>query len=247
MAAPSQTTFELRFAPLAFERLFLVADVLAEHFASPGVEYAMLGLADRSDPFFILQTPLLRDQDVTASSVRGSGYGVLRMRSEIQLLSRRRQRQLIPTLFVHRHPGSCQPSHVDHEFVSRVFVNQVSTILTFSGEEETDHASAEGGSEPEKATAAPPQQHIDGKSTTVEYAVCFSMIVNQEREYSIVAARKEWPRGRGGGRVRCFPAAVRRVPDRPLRREEIRRLRGALELEIEDKVRLPKPASGGAS
>ena len=52
----------LAFDPIALERCFLVADLLAEEFAHPALEYALVGLSTASQPLHIRWTLLLPGQ-----------------------------------------------------------------------------------------------------------------------------------------------------------------------------------------
>ena len=107
----------LSFDPLVLERCYLVADILHDEFAESYMEYGLLGLADESKPFHVVATPLLVGQNVTTASVEQPGRQVLRMREEMETLSHRMQRQLVPIAFIHRHPSCCEASATDDAFI----------------------------------------------------------------------------------------------------------------------------------
>jgi hypothetical protein len=118
----------LSFSARALERCFLAADVLRDEFGQPRMEYALLGLSAARRPFHVLATPLLCGQHATPSTVVQRGRDVLRMRAEIERLSRRCGRRLRPVVFIHRHNGSCEASQTDRDFLRGVFVDQLSTL-----------------------------------------------------------------------------------------------------------------------
>jgi len=228
----------LAFEPKALARCFLVADLLAEQYDEPLLEYGLIGLADRSRPLHVVETPLLVGQEVTVSTVEQSGANVLEMRREIQTLSRKRGSPMIPITFIHRHPGACRPSQTDHEFLAGVFIDQISTTHTFqeilSGESEEFLCRTCAASMPGRSRRA---FRFNDSTVELEYAVGFSLIVNKEREYSITALRKEFCPSCGAGELCYVPAEMALRPQRPLTSHELNEVRKALELEIAAKVR----------
>jgi hypothetical protein len=234
----------LSFDALALERCFLAADILADDFASPRSEYAMLGLATEDDPFHVIATPLLRGQRVTVSTVEQSGHDVLRMRREIESLSARMGRRLVPITFVHRHPGPCTASVVDREFLTGVFIDQVSTAISWT------EAVPIGPGHPRCGCAGMVQLWRDAAFTGgvirnlhQEYAVCFSLIVNGERDYEIYAARVDTCPMCGRRQVREIPAQLESAGRVILSTSQRDALRRRLALEIAEKVVFdPTPA-----
>jgi hypothetical protein len=183
--------FFLSFDPLALARCFLIADILAEEFDEPRMEYGMLGLADERAPFHVLATPLLVGQSVTPSRVEQPGRQVLRMRDEVEALSHRMQRKLVPITFIHRHNGPCDASSIDQAFLRGVFINQVSTVVSFNGTRRFDANSppctcAEVWRRFENAR----EKGRDSVHLISEYSVAFSLIVNQMRQHEIYVVRK---------------------------------------------------------
>jgi hypothetical protein len=182
----------LAFDALALERCFLASDILHDDYGEPRSEYALLGLASEEDPFRVIATLLLPGQRVTPSTVDQSGHGVLQLRREIQALSERMRRRLVPISFVHRHPGDCEASVVDREFLCGVFIDQVSTAISWR-----ESAPIEAERPP---CGCPEMQRLwrealctrgAGRLLSFECALCFSLIVNRERDHRLYAARCE--------------------------------------------------------
>jgi hypothetical protein len=181
----------LSFDPEAIERCYRVADILHDDFKAPYMEYALLGLSTESNPFHVVETPLLRGQSVTSASVKQPGRQVLRMRKEIETLSHRTQQQLLPIVFIHRHPSCCDASPTDETFLRGVFVDHVFTAIAF---EEVRIVEAT-----ERHCDCPGMQRlfressVDGKGPVTlrnECGIAFSLIVNREREYRLYGVRK---------------------------------------------------------
>jgi hypothetical protein len=147
----------LRFEPEALERCYATAGIVDECFGHPPFEYALLGLAPATDPLRVVATPLLPRQRVTPSSVEQPGRGVFAMRREIEALSERQGRQLVPICFIHRHPGSCNPSLIDLDFLTGPLLRQLSTRVRFDGLAPDDPycdscwAPAAGGAAPDES------------------------------------------------------------------------------------------------
>jgi hypothetical protein len=220
----------LSFDRIALERCFLVADVLAEEFARPSLEYALIGLSDSRRPLHVVRTPLLPGQRVTPLSVEQPGSAVLRLRREIQGTSLRARRRLLPVVFVHRHPGrSCSPSLTDEAFLRGVFVDQVSTIVTL----------------PELASSAPvrspcgcnePRRDGPGSASAGEEpGAAFSLIVSRQRDYELHAVAKHRCPVCESSWVCDVPAKLESGPDGPLPPKRLASLRGDLKQEIEMK------------
>ena len=197
------TPLTLTLEASALERCFLAADILDEVYGEPLVEYGLLGLAHPSHPFHVVETPLLTGQSVTGNSVIQSGANVLRMRREIAALAQDRNAPLLPITFIHRHPKDCRPSNVDNEFLSGVFIDQISTATTFQeslrGEPADFLCPKCASSMPSRVRRA---QRRDESTVEIEYAVCFSLIVNKERQHSITAVRKQFCPACGEGQLR---------------------------------------------
>jgi hypothetical protein len=182
---------QLSFDPLALERCYLVADVLDDEFAAPYLEYGLLGLADESKPLHVVATPLLVGQSVTPGSVKQPGRQVLRMRDEMEMLSRRMERRLVPIVFIHRHPASCDASVTDEEFLRGVFVDQVFTVVSFKEVRWID------GNDPpcvcpgvQRLLGGRPGDGSDPVEFESEFGMAFSLIVNRERDHRLYAVRK---------------------------------------------------------
>ena len=199
----------LAFDALALERCFLTSDILHDDYGDPKSEYALLGLASEDDPFRVIATPLLPGQRVTSSTVDQSGHGVLQLRREIQALSERMGRRLVPISFVHRHPSECEASAVDREFLKGVFIDQVSTVISWR-----ESASIEADRPP---CSCPEVQRRwgealwprnAGRQLRLECSLCFSLIVNRAREHRLYAARCEICTLCGRREVREVPARL---------------------------------------
>ena len=234
----------LAFDALALERCFLASDILHDDYGDPKSEYALLGLASEDDPFRVIATPLLPGQHVTPSTVDQSGHGVLRLRREIQALSERMRRRLVPISFVHRHPGDCEASAVDREFLRGVFIDQVSTAISWR-----EPAQVEAERPP---CGCPEMQRLwrealctrgVGRQLRLECALCFSLIVNRERDHRLYAARCETCLLCGRRQVREVPARLAIDAGLPLSERQRRLLRERLAGEIAAKVVFePRPA-----
>ena len=217
---------------LAFARCFAAADILAEQYGKEKSEYALIGLAAEDDPLRVIATPLLPGQRVTRSSVDQSGHDVLRMRREIGALSDRMGLRLVPIAFVHRHPGACDASALDRKFLTGVFIDQVSTAVGWH------EVIAIGPGQPPCRCAEMQRRWREAfergspGSLTIEYALCFSLIVNRNRDHCIYAARADFC-------PLCSRRSVREVPARLAPVEAISLSTGqrrALEAEIAEKI-----------
>jgi hypothetical protein len=228
----------LSFDRLALERCYLVAEILRDEFDEPLAEYGLVGLADEASPLRVLATPLLVGQSVTSASVEQPGLQVLRMRDEMEMLARRLRRRLVPIAFIHRHPSCCDASVTDEDFLRGVFVDQVSTVVSFEEVRRLDPAdppcdcpgverllrdSAGGGGAPVLLRSG--------------YSIAFSLIVNAERDHRLYAVRKETCPLCGRSAVREVPARIDPDPRSPLSDGDRAAMRAPLALEIEAKIR----------
>lgn len=217
---------------LALARCFATADVLAEQYGEENSEYALLGLAAQDNPLRVIATPLLPGQRVTRSSVDQSGHDVLRMRREIGALSARMGLRLVPIAFVHRHPGACDASALDRKFLTGVFIDQVSTAVGWQ------EMIAIGPGQPPCRCAGMQRRWREAfergapRSLPIEHALCFSLIVNRDREHRIYAARAEICPLCGRRSVQQVPARLAPVEALSLSTRQ----RRALEAEIAKKV-----------
>jgi hypothetical protein len=220
----------LSFDPIALERCFLVADVLAEEFQTPFLEYALVGLSESRRPLHVVRTPLLPGQRVSPASVEQSGSAVLRLRREIQGLSLRAGRSLLPAVFVHRHPSrSCTPSATDQAFLRGVFVDQVSTVLSVPGlPSGVPMRCPRGCTEPR-----PNGPSADGMLE--EPGVAFSLIVSRQRNYELHAVAKQRCAVCGNSWVCDVPAKLDADLDGRLSSRQLADLRESLKQEIEEK------------
>lgn len=232
------TELLLSFDPQALERCSLIADILDAEFDEPAMEYGLLGLADERAPFHVLATPLLVGQSVSPSRVEQPGRQVLRMRDEVDALSRQMQRSLVPIAFIHRHNRSCDASVTDHVFLRGVFIDQVSTVVSFEEMRRID------------ATAPPcacsEMRSLFGEASANgnefvelggEYAVAFSLIVNQMREHRVYAVRKTTCPSCGRYEVRGVPARITPDPRCLVSAPDHAAMRSQLVREIEKKIR----------
>jgi len=236
-----QSQYVLTIDRLAMERCFIVADILADVYGQDYTEYGLIGLAKQSEPFHIVATPLLHGQQVTDLSVYQAGYDVFRLRDEMDILSKRLGQPLVPIAFIHRHPSSCGMSIIDEQFLTEVFVNQVSTVVTLQemriikpGEFDCSCAEMERLSSQNKETKS------FGRQVKIEYGVCFSIIINRDRQFSIDAAKKEWCPFCNKSQVSLASADLRENQKRSLTEEERKKLRKQLEVEIEAKLRFER-------
>jgi hypothetical protein len=228
----------LTFDPLALARCFLVADILAEEFDEPRMEYGLLGVADERAPLHVLATPLLVGQSVTPSRVEQPGHQVFRMREEVDALAHRMQRKLVPIAFIHRHNGPCDASSIDRAFLRGVFIDQVSTVVSFNGTRRFDATSPPCTCEEVWRRFENAQENgRDVVHLASEYSVAFSLIVNQLRQHEIYVVRKATclycMRSETcdlRARITPDPRVVLQVPIGPALRAEIAR-------EIEAKIR----------
>jgi hypothetical protein len=214
-----------------------MADILAEAYDEPYIEYGLIGLATQSNPFNVIATPVLTGQHVTAGSVYQSGYNVFRLRREMRILSERLGQSLVPITFIHRHPGSCGMSLTDEKFLMGPFVDQVSTVVALSEKKviqvDDFNCHCKGL---ERITQHNPNDNVKHHSVTIEYSVCFSIIVNREREFSIDAACKQFCPFCKKSTVRLVPAALHINPGDQLTKAKLGKLRSQLEVEIEAKL-----------
>ncbi|MBI4718246.1 MAG: hypothetical protein HY763_10605 [Planctomycetes bacterium] len=233
---PSHAT--ISFAPEALERCFAVAQVLAEVYDRPEVEYGLVGLAAQSRPFHVLATPLLAGQEVGAASVHQPGCQVLSMRREISALSEGLGLTLVPIAFIHRHPHGCTPSAIDDEFLAGPFIDQVSTVVSFRESTTINPGHSHYGCLSRRALSQPaPVPKADDARLEVEWSVAFSLIVNGRRDHHLYAVRKERCPYCTEGSTRFVAAELAVSPDRALPPQERRRIREELVSEIAVKVR----------
>jgi hypothetical protein len=231
------TEVQLSFDPPALERCFLAADVLHDHFRAPYMEYALLGLSTESNPFHVVATPLLTGQSVTSATVEQPGHQVLRMRREIEMLSKCMRQRLLPVAFIHRHPSGCDASATDDAFIRGVFVDQVATVVSFEDVRVVEPAEHYGDC-PEMRRRFR-ESSVDGRGPVTlrtEYSIAFSLIVNRKREHRLYAVRKTTCPSCGRDEVDYIPARL--APDShcwisPLDRALLRR---RLEGEIRAKI-----------
>jgi hypothetical protein len=209
MTSHLEPEVQLSFDPWALERCYLVADILNCDFDAPFMEYALLGLSTESNPFHVVATPLLPGQRVTSATVEQPGRQVLRMRREIETLSKRVRQQLLPITFIHRHPGGCDASRIDDAFLRGVFIDQVATVISFEdvrAVEATEH----------HRDCPELQRHlressIDGRGRAAmrsEYGIAFSLIVNRKRGHRLYGVRKSTCASCGRDAVRYIPAQL---------------------------------------
>jgi hypothetical protein len=227
----------LSFDPRALERCYRVADILHDDFEAPYTEYALLGLSTESNPFHVVETPLLPGQSVTSATVKQPGRQVLRMRREIEMLSRRMQQQLLPIVFIHRHPSRCDASATDEAFIRGVFVDHVFTAISF---EEVRVVEAT-----ERHCDCPGMQRlfressVDGRGPVTlrsECGIAFSLIVNREREHRLYGVRRSMCPFCDRAEVHSIPARLATGPNgwiSPLDRVLLRR---RLEGEIRTRI-----------
>ncbi len=233
----AETVYVLSIDPVAMERCFLVADILAEVYEEPYTEYGLIGLATQSKPFHIVATPVLPGQRVTAVSVYQSGHNVFRLRREMHILSERLGQPLVPIAFIHRHPGGCGMSLTDEEFLTGPFVDQVSTVVTLSERRIIQPGDFSCHCEEiERLVQQSLRGNAEREPVTIEYSICFSIIVNREREFSIDAAREQFCPFCKKSTVRLVPANLHVSPGEQLTEGKLRKLRRQLEVEIEAKL-----------
>jgi hypothetical protein len=237
-------TLMVSFRPEALERCFLAAQRLDELRGIP-TEYAMIGLAAASDPLHVVATPLLCNQRGTPTTVWQSGRDVLRMHHEIERLSARAEMTLVPTVFIHRHPGSCHMSDTDDDFLSTTFIDQVSTALTFRRTDPMGRAPEWLRSRSRPCERRPGCEHLrNGQNEPEALAVCAGLIVNKFRAYCVYALCKEFCAICPATRVQYVPAGLAVRPTRVLSAAERADLREELARELESKVRRPEAACG---
>lgn len=228
---------QLSFDPWAFERCYLVADILHDDFEAPYMEYALLGLSTESNPFHVVATPLLPGQRVTSATVEQPGRQVLRMRREIEVLSKRMRQQLLPITFIHRHPGGCDASRTDDAFLRGVFIDQVATVINFEDVrvvEATEHY----------RDCPEIQRHFresstDGRGPVAlrsDCGIAFSLIVNRKREHRLYGVRKSTCASCGREEVDYIPARLAQDSHSWIPPLDLALLRRRLVEEIEAKI-----------
>jgi hypothetical protein len=89
----------------------------------------------------------------------------------------------------------------------------------------------------EKITTGGAHTGYTRKFIGFEYGVCFSLIVNRERQFSIDAARKIWCPFCHKPQVDLVPAKLRIRPKRRLTKTERQKLERSLDIEIDAKLR----------
>ena len=234
-----EPTYSLTIDPVAMEKCFIVSKLLSQLYQAEKAEYGLLGLALQSNPLHVVEVLLLPGQRVNAVSVFQSGHNVVRMAKEIDVLSQEAGEPLVAITFVHRHPEGVAMSMVDTEFLAGVFVDQVSTLISFrestvvkSGEFPCDCLRTDPFASQPVAGIRPDTE------VEIEFGLCFSIIVNSHREYSITAVRKAWCPFCGTPAVHLMPAGLSMKPKRTLTQRERIRLREQLSKEIKAKVQL---------
>jgi len=209
MTTHLDTEVQLSFDPWALERCYLVADILYNDFDAPYLEYALLGLSTESNPLHVVATPLLPGQRVTSATVEQPGRQVLRMRREIEMLSKRMRQQLLPITFIHRHPAGCDASPTDDAFIRGVFVDQVATIVSFK--DATVVETAEHRSHCPEMQRHFRESSLGGRRLVrlrSEVGLAFSLIVNRKREHRLYGVRKRTCASCGRDEVDYIPARL---------------------------------------
>ena len=233
----TQTAYVLSIEYIAIERCFLVAEILSAKYGRDYTEYGLLGLSLRERPFHVIATPLLPGQTVTAGSVHQSGHHVFRLKNEMCELSKKLGQPLMPITFIHRHPGACDLSSIDEEFLTKVFIDQVATTQNLREVRVVEPAGFQCGCRESEQYSLRIQRNAKSlKPVTVEYGVCFSIVVNGEHQYSVVAAKKRWCPFCHSSRAALIDAKLEVVSSRKLTSRQSKQLRKELEVEIEAKV-----------
>jgi hypothetical protein len=159
------------------------------------------------------------------------------MRDEMEMLAHRMQRRLVPIAFIHRHPGCCDASVTDDTFLRGVFVDQVSTVVSFEDVQRVDAA--------DPPCLCPGVQHLlrdssgDGNGLVElrsEYSMAFSLIVNRERDHRLYAVRKATCPLCDRSVVSYVPARIDPDPRSPVSELDRAAMRGPLEREIQAKI-----------
>jgi hypothetical protein len=222
--------------PVALERCFLVADILAEDYESPFIEYGLMALSTSKNPFHIVHTPLLPNQRVTAARVFQAGLDVLVLRREVEILSKRRGEQLIPVGFVHRHMYGCMMSGIDSEFLTTVLIDQISTVVAsrqsrLLESEELDCDCLMADSIETNSLRMGVKHRL-----MIECGFCFSIIVTRSRDIAVFGAEKLWCPQCEKPSVRIIDTSLSVSPERELTNDQRNSLRKQLEIEIESKI-----------
>lgn len=222
----------------AMERIFLTGQCLQDS-GLKFTEYGLIGLAERSElPFHVISTPLLTGQQVNACSVHQAGFQVLSMRREIENMSVRLNKDLIPVAFIHKHPGFLGMSFTDYNFLVTTFADQVSSCIALPYKGRFLQSRF-------KCQCEEKEKNIFGiilgrnaeSLNKIYYSMSYSIIVNRDR-FAIYAARKIWCARCGHSTVNIVPAKLIVKPRRKLTASEKESIRRELEPEIRAKIKL---------
>jgi hypothetical protein len=233
-------------SPDAFDRCFLVGEILSEVYGQHYIEYGLLALAAESSPLHIISTPLLW-QYVTWGSVYQPSSELWALQREVEILSKRFGQSLSPIGLVHRHPGLCYLSSVDEDFLTGTMLDQVAATTTFQ-----KICQIRPRDFPCRCfrTARKDKHNVRysklAKTFKVEYSLCFSIVVNCDPSFEIFAALKQWCPFCEMPSVKIVPAALRIEPKRQLTKLERSKLKSQLEVEVEAKIKFgTKPIEQG--
>jgi hypothetical protein len=162
------------------------------------------------------------------------------MRDEMEMLARRMRRRLVPIAFVHRHPSCCDASDTDEAFLRGVFVDQVSTVVSFEDVRRLDAAvppcdcpgverllreSTAGGGGPVELRG--------------EHSIAFSLIVNGSATTGSTRFARR-PVRSAPLRGERLPACIDPVPRSPVSDRDRAAMRAPLALEVEAKIRFDR-------
>ena len=220
----------------ALEKCFLTGQSLEDH-GIKFTEYGLIGLAERSGlPFHVKIALLLTGQQVDAGSVYQAGLDVLRMRGEIEKMSLRLNKDLIPVAFIHKHSGFLGMSNTDYDFLTTTFADQASSCCALPYED--IFWRRRFNCRCKKTTIFGLLRGCNLESlNNVYYNVCFSIIVTSDH-FAIYAARKIWCIRCGHSTVNLVPAKLVVKGNRTFTLGEKERHRRELESEIKAKIRL---------
>ncbi len=227
----------IRITPEAMERCYVAGEILRNVLDAPDLEYGLIGLADWSHPLHVIATPLLPGQRVSSGEVYQAGHAVLRMRREIGMLSKQTGLRLVPTMFIHRHLHRTEASHVDHEFLTTVFIDQVSTVVRFRDTSRPGvRAVCRRCMAKEPGLERPSESFHRPTAECREYGIAASLIVNLQRNHSLYAVRKERCSNCDEYYTTYLPAVLRVTPQQALGDSMLEGLRKTLRAEIKAKV-----------
>jgi hypothetical protein len=125
---------------------------------------------------------------------------------------------------------------IDVTFLLGTFVDQVSTVCVLQETVAIDATDFDCSCWDKTLFGQAKRSRNQADQVCVQYGICFSLVINSQRQSSIDAAIKAWCPQCQNPTVRLAPATLRVRPNERLTMVERRELWRQLEVEIEERI-----------